>query len=61
MSSSYSINLSRDGFELIKAFCHEAKSGGHSRITELWPVLNAIFGVADLEDEEISLSIGKSF
>ena len=43
MSSSYPSDLSLDEFELIKAFCPEAKSGGRPRTTELWSVLNAIF------------------
>ena len=43
MSSSYPSDLSLDEFELIKAFCLEAKSGGRPRTTELWSVLNAIF------------------
>ena len=43
MSPSYPSDLSLDEFELIKAFCPEAKSGGRPRTTELWSVLNAIF------------------
>ena len=43
MSLSYPSDLSLDEFELIKAFCPKAKSGGRPRSTELWSVLNAIF------------------
>lgn len=46
MSSSYPSDLSLDEFELIKAFCPKAKSGGRPRSTELWSVLNAIFYLA---------------
>ena len=35
MSLSYPSDLSLDEFELIKAFCPEAKSGGRPRTTDL--------------------------
>lgn len=43
MSLSYPSDLSLDEFELIQAFCPEAKSGGRPRTTDLWAILNAIF------------------